>query len=337
MTLSGHLSPGKKLFFTLLAGGLVLVIVFFTMEIACRFFYAQGRIFFFPHLNVPPIFRPSRNPDTPYELQPGFRGFAYGVPVRINALGFRGEDPDPIKNDRTSRIVILGDSTAFGFGVEEDDCLVNRLQVLLDASGTEVEVLNAGIPGYGLRGEIAVLEEKVRALQPDIVVVVFDANDLPVGSYGIRSDYGINYLTAGPERKAPLRLILKALLLDQSYFLSALRFRWHSFRQPAPIGRRNESPQHPLNVLLVEKMRQLRSLAREHGFQLLVCPSVQRFHEPFAGGFAQAAAEGLAVITLLKNDEFKSLGWNPHGDRSTHELMAARLQEALEPFIELDP
>src|SRR5262245_22241221 len=57
--------------------------------------------------------------DLLYELRPGLRARFMGVPVKINAHGFRGRDVTELPAHGTLRIVAIGDSMAFGWGVPE--------------------------------------------------------------------------------------------------------------------------------------------------------------------------------------------------------------------------
>ena len=68
-------------------------------------------------------------------LRPGFEGThrdtEFRVPVTINAMGVRDDEVGP-KTDDVFRILSLGDSFAFGYGVESKDCYANVLEQLLN-------------------------------------------------------------------------------------------------------------------------------------------------------------------------------------------------------------
>jgi lysophospholipase L1-like esterase len=94
----------------------------------------------------------------------------------INSLGLRGPDFDTEK--RGYRILALGNSCTFGWGVPYEQCWTANLQQLLNEStlDTPVEVINAGIPGYtSYQGKI--LFEKLSHLNPDMVLVTYGWND----------------------------------------------------------------------------------------------------------------------------------------------------------------
>jgi len=67
-----------------------------------------------------------------------------------NDYGFRGPPFDLDKPPNTLRVVILGGSTAYGTQVADHETGAVRLEELLRerASGVNVEVLNAGLPGW---------------------------------------------------------------------------------------------------------------------------------------------------------------------------------------------
>ncbi len=92
--------------------------------------------------------------DYVYTQKPGISGRhispgEFDVEFRINSKGLRGEEIDYLRNP-SHRILCLGDSFTFGFGVEEQESWPARLQQQLTAgSATVVEVINAGVMGWG--------------------------------------------------------------------------------------------------------------------------------------------------------------------------------------------
>ena len=80
----------------------------------------------------------------------------------------------------TFRILGLGDSFAFGWGVPVEASFFKRLEALLDGShsGVTHEVVNAGIPGYGTYEALHLLRSVGRRYEPDLVILAFyEGND----------------------------------------------------------------------------------------------------------------------------------------------------------------
>ncbi|MBT6488032.1 MAG: hypothetical protein HOK71_25560 [Planctomycetaceae bacterium] len=96
-----------------------------------------------------------------------------------NSRGFRNREFSLKKPAGTYRIVCIGDSTTFGFGVDWDEAWPHRLEGLLNASssGSRIEVINAGVPGYTSYQGLQYAKQLLPALQPDLVVVTFGNND----------------------------------------------------------------------------------------------------------------------------------------------------------------
>ncbi len=128
------------------------------------------------HVARESIYRSSSTPGLAYELVPDIVAPAHyaGELVTTNSFGMRDEEPDPA---RDNRIVILGDSFAFGFGVTQDAIFPIQLEHRLNADQLVYEVLNLAVAGYGIREEVAVLEHKGMLWEPDVVVVAYVLND----------------------------------------------------------------------------------------------------------------------------------------------------------------
>jgi lysophospholipase L1-like esterase len=97
--------------------------------------------------------------------------------IRINSLGFRGGEIKDVPPGG-KRVVVIGDSQAAAFEVAERQTYEALLQRrLTDALGVPVQVINAGVRGYGTDQELLEYERRIRQLHPDIVVLHFSAND----------------------------------------------------------------------------------------------------------------------------------------------------------------
>jgi lysophospholipase L1-like esterase len=102
------------------------------------------------------------------------------VPVRINSHGLRGPDFPTEKPPGVTRVLVIGDSFAFGYLLPEAESLPAQLQQTLDARGgpARVQVINAGVPGYGIFTERAFLEHIGLGFAPDVVVLSASPGDI---------------------------------------------------------------------------------------------------------------------------------------------------------------
>jgi lysophospholipase L1-like esterase len=122
------------------------------------------------------LLAPAGLPDLPYRLRAGERLRVLGREVRVGSLGLRGpEVAEPSPGSR--RVLVLGDSVAFGWGLEEAESFPARLAQALGRLGTPAEVLNAGVPGYSLPSSVALYRELAPALAPHAVLLALSLND----------------------------------------------------------------------------------------------------------------------------------------------------------------
>jgi lysophospholipase L1-like esterase len=121
------------------------------------------------------------DPQVRYVLSPNQQGWIDDGFVTTNSRGFRGREVDMPKPAGRVRIVALGDSVTFGWGVNDADTFCSQLEhdLRMQHPGVDVDVVNLGVPGYATRQEIALLKRNLAELQPDIVLVGFYSNDLP--------------------------------------------------------------------------------------------------------------------------------------------------------------
>jgi GDSL-like lipase/acylhydrolase family protein len=100
-----------------------------------------------------------------------------------NSLGLRGAETGRTPAPGVQRVIVVGGSTVYGALDDQDDTLPVELeQVLRERYGANVEVLNAGIPGYEALREAAYTKADLLDLQPDVVVVMDGLNDVFYGS-----------------------------------------------------------------------------------------------------------------------------------------------------------
>ena len=110
---------------------------------------------------------------------PGASARLMGVDVRINSHGLRGREIDYPKPPGAHRVLMLGDSLTFGWGVAERDVTSVRLEALLRRRDPAArwEVINSGVGNYNTRLEVHYLEREGLRYAPDVVVLNYFIND----------------------------------------------------------------------------------------------------------------------------------------------------------------
>lgn len=96
--------------------------------------------------------------------------------VTTNGDGLRTRLARP-RTPGVSRVALMGDSTVFGWGVDDGGTLADGTQAALDGVGVLVEVLNAGQPGYSTTQAAWLFGEVVQAYRPDRVVLFLSRHD----------------------------------------------------------------------------------------------------------------------------------------------------------------
>jgi lysophospholipase L1-like esterase len=95
-------------------------------------------------------------------------------PVHINSQGTRGPEFSPDKPAGTLRILSLGDSRTFGWGLSEQETYTARLQHLLQqqaGGGRTIETINAGVNAWSYPQMLVYLRDRALAYHPDFVLV----------------------------------------------------------------------------------------------------------------------------------------------------------------------
>lgn len=157
------------------------------------------------------------------------------ITIRINSLGWRDREISLEKKEDTFRIVALGDSITFGWGVELHETYVKQLETILKKQNSykNYEVINISIEDLGLQEELKLLKQFGLDFQPDLVLLGFYLNDArPIGGfpneskptwfhrrYTLRKIVNLTPLTKSMAKKALIKLgIMKPN--------ASSRFRW---------------------------------------------------------------------------------------------------------------
>ncbi len=229
----------------------------------------------------------------------GYLGGDGRVTYEINEYGMRGPAVRLAKGAEVFRVVCLGDSITFGEGVRYPDTYPARLERLLGPTmpGRRVEVLNAGVQGYGTKEAAAFYLLRCAAFRPDVVILGFFLNDVVDSGETIRQSEAMvkDYVPSLPGRISMIWERLerrrRARRLQQEYFDEIRR----SFNSP----RWGECK---------EVLKGLGQVGREDGFSFVVVifPVMWELNEgyPFRDLHAEVAnacgEAGLACLDLLE-------------------------------------
>ncbi len=99
--------------------------------------------------------------------------------VSTNSRSLRYKEVPVGRQPRTVRLLALGDSTTFGWGVEQDETYPANLERILQEKHPEVvvQVLNGGVPGYTSFQGLHHFKKNAAAYEPDIVLFGYIVQD----------------------------------------------------------------------------------------------------------------------------------------------------------------
>lgn len=265
------------------------------------------------------LIQPSRFPELVYELRPGLDLRFRGQRVTTSSAGFRDREYRRVKPPGVRRIVGIGDSVMFGWGVADGEDYLALLEERLQRDGRDrFEVINTAVPGYNGVMEVGALQRKGLEYEPDLVVMGFCGNDLELPNFLIGPrDYlslrhsWLHEFVAGRLGAASGAGWVPAQYADLAgldAYLQALR------------RLRDLSESRGFDVLILyypAPLEPMRRAARQLGFaQLSLASAVQGFHADHGGREA-----GRKLLRLSQVD--------PHPTPIGHRLIADRLFDYL--------
>ena len=133
--------------------------------------------------NMSGLVQPSLFSNIVYELKPNLSGRFRDKTFRSSSLGIRDKEYSMEKPKQTYRIMGIGDSVMFGWGVHQGEAYLDLLEDRLNALEGDprtFETFNFALPGYNTTMEVATLEHRAMAYQPDLIIIQFVNNDLGV-------------------------------------------------------------------------------------------------------------------------------------------------------------
>ena len=183
------------------------------------------------------------------EFQPDCVGTLGRTTFRTNSLGLRGSQ---VREDGSIRILTLGDSCTWGWGVREEQSYPAVLQRLLDErrGPSRYQVINAGLPGSTSYQGVLYLRERGLSLDPALVIASYGFNDAS-------RDGDVE------DQLARERLWMPVLRLDDYLLNRSQTYRW--VRWTALRGRRQDQTPRATPAKYKQNMTQLVDLARQRG------------------------------------------------------------------------
>ena len=273
------------------------------------------------------IITPSDDPNLVYELQPNLATNFGDHTLVINADGQREDRVYPKeRTPGTVRILGLGDSGMFGWGVEQGNDYLNVAEkVLLARGGAPCEAINTGTPGYNTQLELELLKNRGLAFHPDIVVVGWCENDFFLPHFFLKT----NKLPAN-------RSLLWDLLFHRELFKRELQPGEIADRETAKnaMGKVDmESVPDELKTGLYDEgvraaLAEMKGLSQEHGFKLLVFGPLKK---DILGIVQELGIDYVSTLEKIKVDQYPE-EWEVHamhprteGHRVLGELLAKEL------------
>ncbi len=280
-----------------------------------------------------------------------FQTEQFRVHVSINSRGLRDRDYPYEKPPGVRRVVAIGDSFLWGFGVEQDEILTERLERSLPA----LQVINGGVSGYSTDQALLWLRREGLRYSPAVVVYVLSGNDDVMNHtnrvYWIYDKPRFRLRENGapalegvpvpwPSRAARARHWLRShsavvYRVETSSLLRAT-LPWLATQPHGPVDPDPADP-HRLTVALVGAMR---DAAHSVGAQLVLVSNSTYWFSP-RGSYARLVAELRAAGHLVLDVEslprwdcasmvVQGDGhWNARG----HAFVAERLAEVIAPLL----
>lgn len=141
----------------------------------------------------------------------------------VNSEGYRGAEVAVPKPDGLFRVVALGGSTTYGIYLTAEEAYPAQLQAILrDEYGYEqVEVVNAGVPGYKTWENFLSFALQILDLEPDLIIIYQGFNDVAARMAAPEDYDGLNSATAGiwnfDQESLPVSALYRLIAIRQGW------------------------------------------------------------------------------------------------------------------------
>lgn len=122
---------------------------------------------------------------------PNWKATSLGRPLTINSKGLRDGEHPYVAADGFSRILVLGDSYAWGYGVADDEIFTEVLESRLQFRTPKWDVVNTAVSGWGTDQAFLYLTQEGFKYSPSVVVLAFFLPNDPDNNVS-SLQYGLN-------------------------------------------------------------------------------------------------------------------------------------------------
>jgi lysophospholipase L1-like esterase len=301
------------------------------LEVFCRTVLDDGMRFEFEMWRYARELKVAQpDPQLPFVHRPNGRARVMGADVALNGRGLRADhETADRKAPGSMRIMMLGDSVTFGFGVGQDESTSARLEGLLNADGgtTRYEVLNAGVGNYNTVMEVANYLQHGRSLAPDLVVLNFFVNDaettpVPKGNVLTRSSLAAVYFNNRVDSVARWTNGAPGWQQYYSDLFNDDAPGWQAAQQAiAALKRACDEDGRPLVIVNYPDLHQTQPYPLGR-----ITTRIQRVAESLPARF-------LDLTPIVEEQHDAALTWvnggDPHPNAATHALYARRIADWL--------
>ena len=169
----------KNTKFKLIAILIGLVFGLVVGEVACRIHYFGKDAFSYKKINsfipigVSGFLKKADNNFVLYEFKPNIDDLFKLKTFKTNEQGCRDKHYEIKKTDNTVRGIVIGDSFTMGSGVEIENVYHSVVESKLNErnDGKQHELINYGVGGYNLLNYLGIMQEKVKAYDPDYIII----------------------------------------------------------------------------------------------------------------------------------------------------------------------
>jgi hypothetical protein len=291
----------------------------------------------------------------------------FAVVYRTNSASLRDQEYPATKPPDTLRVLALGDSFTFGEGVAYGE----RFTDVPENEIAGLEIINAGVPGWGIETELAFLALEGVRYRPDWVIVFLNFIDTARPLPDLVRDGRVELPTADAAVGGELQSSHqgdtwyvraddpffrdRGVLARNSYALSYLLFRVTLARRRSTFEQYDArywrakggplfaapAPSAPVEVKVGEErtlvvLRKFAELAKVYGFRLMIVNIDPFLSLSYVAGVEASIRYHDFTPLLVERSQHERLffTYDMHYNPGTHALIGRRLVDLLRPLVD---